>query len=91
MSLSAKSTLQEVFDFIRTDDHDVQVLPVTLSKPDDEWARMMIIIQGKPNTANHIMANLMTSVQEMFELAEQHAASVDSKKLGDDVKLEIVS
>jgi len=96
LSLSPDSTLQEVFDFIRTEDHDVQVLPVTLSKKEDKWARMMIIIQGKPNTANHIMANLMTAVQDMFDQAEQHAASkppalVDStgEPLTDDVKLDL--
>lgn len=74
MSLSPKSTIEELFDFIRNPEQDVQVLPVTLSKPDDTEARMMIVIQGAPNTSNHIMANLMTAVQEMYDLAEQQAA-----------------
>ena len=94
LSLSKDSTLEEVFDFIRSDEHDVQVLPVTLNKPDDKWARMMVIIQGKPNTANHIMANIMTVVQDMFDQAEQHAASKapklvgsDGEQLTDDVKV----
>ena len=102
MSLSKNSTLQEVFDFIRNDEHDVQVLPVTLTSKNDDRARLMILIQGKPNTAHHIMANLMTSVQDMYDLAEQVNATpptedskivgTDGEVLGDDgPKLEIVS
>lgn len=93
MSLTPDSTLKEVFDFVHDDEHDVRVLPVTLTKKNDKIARMMILITGKTETANHIMANLMTTVQEMYDLAEQHAASkmVDStgEKLTDDVKLVI--
>lgn len=74
MSLSKDSTLNEMFAFVRNPDQDVQVLPVTLSAPGADFAQMMIVIQGKANTANVIMANLMTSVQEMYELAEQKAA-----------------
>ena len=75
MSLTKDSTLKELFDFIYNPDEDVQVLPVTLSAKTDPRARLMIVIQGKALTANVIMANLMTSVQEMYELAEQNRAS----------------
>jgi len=99
LSLSKTSTIQELFDYIQNDDHDVQVIPVTISKPSDEVARLMIVIQGAPNTANHIMANLMTSVQDMHDLAEQKESEdpkpaivgSDGEALTDDVKLEIVS
>lgn len=74
-TLTAKSSLEEVFDFIRNPEQDVQVLPVTLNKPSDAEARMMILIQGKPDTANVLMANLMTYIQEMYDLAEQQAAA----------------
>lgn len=92
MSLTPDSTLKETFDFVYDPDSDVQVLPVTLSKNDDEHARMMILIQGKPNTANVIMANLMTYIQEMHDLAEQKEAeqaivAPDGEPLGDEPRI----
>ncbi len=93
MSLTPDSTLKEVFDFIYQEDHDVQVLPVTLSKEGDDHARLMILIHGKKKTANHIMANLMHAVQEMHNLATQEEEAhpellLDSaaEELTDDVK-----
>ena len=74
MSLSKDSTLTELFDFIYNPEQDVQVQSVTLSKPGDERAQLMIIIQGKEETSHVIMANLMTAVEEMHQLAEQKAA-----------------
>lgn len=72
MSISKDSTLKEVFDFVTTDDpKDVHVMPVTLTTKQDKRARLLIIIEGSANTAHHIMANLMTSVQDMHDLAEQ--------------------
>lgn len=74
MSLSKNSTLTEVFEFIYNPEQDVQVMPVTISKPNDPVAKMMIVIQGKPHTSHVIMANLMTYIQEMYDLAEQKDA-----------------
>lgn len=79
MSLSKDSSLKEVFDYIRDDSIDVHVMPVTLTEKTDENAQMMILIQGKANTAHHIMANLMTAVQDMYDLAEQRNAMPASK------------
>ncbi len=87
MSLSKKSTLEEVFEFVKNDEHDVQVIPVTLSKPKDDFARLMILIQGTSATANTIMANLMTAVQEMHDLAAQKDADDAPKLVGSDGKL----
>lgn len=98
MSLSKDSTIGELFEFIKNEEQDVQVVPVTLSKPDDKVARLMILIQGAPNTSNHIMANLMTAVQDMHDLALQQETDggtgivgTDGEELTDDVQLEIVS
>lgn len=74
MKLTPDSSLKEVFDFIYNHEVDVQVMPVTLSKNTDTTARMMILIQGKHNTASVIMANLMASIQEMHDLATQKEA-----------------
>lgn len=92
MSLTPDSSLKEVFDFIYDPEIDVQVMPVTLSKNDDENARMMVLIQGKQQTATVIMANLMTYIQEMHDLAEQKAAeqaivAPDGEPLGDEPKI----
>lgn len=87
MSLSKESTLQEVFDFIRNDEHDVQVVPVTISKVGAEYAQLMILIQGAAATASTIMANLMTAVQEMHDLAAQDAANDAPRLVGVDGKL----
>ena len=76
-TLTQQSSLEEVFDYIRNPEQHVQVLPVTLNKPDEDEARMMILIQGAPETANVLMANLMTHIQEMYDLAEQQAATND--------------
>ena len=97
MSLSKNSTLQEVFDFIRNDEADVQVQAVTLTEATDKHAELMLLIQGKADTAQHIMANLMTAVQDMHDLSEQrHVApeqeepqpaviiGTDGEVLGDD-------
>ena len=48
--------------------------------------QLMIIIQGTKNTANVIMANLMNSVQEMYDLAAQKEADETPKILGADGK-----
>lgn len=95
-TLSINSSLKEVFEFVRDPEIDVQVHPVTISRPEDEHARMMIIIQGKPNTSSVIMANLMTAVNDMYDQAAQHEASeeagpklvgTDGQELTDDVDL----
>ena len=80
MSLSKDSTLRELFDHIYDAEIDVQVMPVTLSKSEDDIAQLMILIQGKPKTSHHIMANLMTAIQDMYDLAEQRNAMPESGK-----------
>jgi hypothetical protein len=92
--------LEEVFDFIYDPEQDVQVQAVTLAKLEGR-ARLMILIQGKPNTAQHIMANLMTNVQDLHDRAEQREAmppedeskivGTDGEVLSDQPQLEIVS
>ena len=80
-------------------ENDVQVLPVTVSGKDDDIARMMILIQGKHDTASTIMANLMAYVEEMHKLASdveaQKAANgdivgTDGKPLEDEPRIELL-
>lgn len=79
MSLSKDSTLQEVFDHIRTDDGTIRVMPITLTQGAEE-AELMILIQGPAKTAHHIMANLMTAIQDMHDLSEQRNSMPASTK-----------
>jgi hypothetical protein len=91
MSLTKDTTLQELFNFVYNPDHDVQVIPVTVSKPSEDVARYMIVIQGKPKTAGMILAALMTQVEDMWARAEQQHAiqkpAVAAKKLGDEPQI----
>ena len=80
--LSEDPTLSELFEFIRDPEADVRVLPVTVKQTDNE-AQLFIAIQGTPMTANTIMAQLMTLVQDMYDMAEQQgnmAAPAPNKK-----------
>lgn len=92
-ALSEKSTLEDLFAVV-TPDEGVQALPVTMNNTPDGKAQMMIVIAGDHATANVIMANLMTIVQEMHDTAEQQEAlieDVDGNKLNDDESPIIVS
>lgn len=80
MSLSKDSTLAELFAFTRNPDNDVQVMPVTLSNNNDPHAELMIIIQGKSDTAHTIMAGLMQQINDMHDISEQAEAAEAAKK-----------
>ncbi len=91
MSLSKKSTLEEIFAEIEMDEPGVQVLPVTVSKPKDPVAHLMIIIQGQPNMAHSILAQLMAQIAEMHESAEKAHAHVEPEnEPPKDLKLEVI-
>jgi hypothetical protein len=79
LSLSKNSTLAELFAFTRNPENDVQVMPVTLSENNDPHAELMIIIQGKSDTAHTIMAGLMQQISDMHDIAEQHEAEKKAK------------
>ena len=77
--LSEESTLQELFDHIAVSE-GVNVMPVTL-KQDENDTRLMIIIQGRHDTASVILAQLMTLVQDMFDTAEQVEKDSDKSRI----------
>ncbi len=68
-NLTPDSTLDEVFNFIKTDE-GVRVHAVTL-KQEEKDSRMMILIQGTHETASVIMAQLMTLVNDLRDTETQ--------------------
>lgn len=83
--LTEKSTLEELFDFVAPEEEDaIGVFPVTMKPRVEGRAEMMIVITGAPNTANVIMANLMTAVGDMHDLAAQQQAEEEPEDDDDD-------
>lgn len=74
--LGPDSQINEIFDFLRPDE-GCGVFPVSMAKRDDGKADMLIVITGSAGEANVMMANLMTYVNEMHEVAEQKKADED--------------
>lgn len=68
-TLGPNSTIRELMDAVRVEE-GTNVVPVTL-KANAEFAEMMVIITGKPEDANVIMANIMTLIGDMYDKAEQ--------------------
>lgn len=91
--LSRTSSIEDVFDAIFVEG-GTQVRPMVFSEPNAERMEMAILIQGHPDTAEHILSTLMAHLEQMHEHSEQQAKveMIDSsgKKLGDNV-VELVS
>lgn len=81
--LSPDSTLRELFKVIEVEE-GVNVVPVSLNKSEDNIARLMIAIVGSPSEANVIMANLMSFVDDMHDMAAQHEADEGVNVVGMD-------
>ena len=77
MSLTPESTISEVFEFFDTGEGAVQVVPVTIKQQDDD-TRLAIFIKGEHETASVIMAELMSRVEELFDLSQQVPEPDDS-------------
>lgn len=69
--LGPKSTIEEIFEFCRPDE-GMRVVPVEIPAPKDK-AHLMILIAGNKAEANVLMANLMSYVSDMHDVAEQKA------------------
>lgn len=78
--ITPKSSIEELFAVL-TPDSGMRVVPITIP-PKDGVAQMAIVIVGKEEDANVLMANLMHYVNEMAAVAQQHEA--DQAILGAD-------
>lgn len=82
MSLGPTSTIEELFEEIMPG-NGMRVVPISVAAPEGK-ANLMIAISGSNEEATVLMANLMSYVDEMAQVAAQHEA--DQKVLGTDGK-----
>lgn len=88
-SLGPDSSLKDLFDDLRPPE-GMRVVPISLARTDGT-ADLAIIITGKEEDANVLMANLMSYVNELFAVSEQiHADKIigtDGKPVSDEPKI----
>jgi len=73
MSLSPENTIAELFSFFDRGDNPVQVVPITIKQQTDD-TQLMICIHGEHEMASVIMAELMTTVTELYDMQAQAEA-----------------
>jgi len=69
-------TISQVFEFIDISGGAVQVMPVTIDQSPLD-TRLAIFIRGEHETASTIMAKLLSDVQDLFDMQEQHRAAAE--------------
>lgn len=69
-TLGPDSSIRELFDELEVEE-GVNVVPVTISKAEDNIARNMIVICGAREEASLILANLMQYVDELYAATVQ--------------------
>ena len=70
--LSPASSIQEIFEAI-TPDEGMRVLPTQIPAPEGQ-AHLAILITGSHDECSVLMANLMSYVQDMHDVASQKEA-----------------
>jgi len=78
MSLTPENTVTEFFEFFERGENAVQVVPVTIKQQDDD-TRLMILVKGEHDAASVIFAELMTRIDELFDLQAQAEATRESE------------
>jgi hypothetical protein len=77
--ITPETTLSEIFEFLDRGENAVQVVPMTVKQQSDD-TRLAIFIHGEHDAASVIMAELMTRIDELFDLqAQAEAAAVEPK------------
>ena len=74
--MTPENTLNDFFEFFDRGENAVQVVPMTIKQQDDD-TRLAIFINGNHKEASVIMAELMTRIDELFDLQEQAEATVN--------------
>jgi len=72
--LSPENTLNEFFEFFDRGEGAVQVVPITIKQQQDD-TRLAILVRGEHDTASVIFAELMTRIDELFDMQAQVEAS----------------
>jgi len=78
MSLTPENTVNEFFEFFERGENAVQVVPVTIKQQEDD-TRLAIFVRGNHEAASVIFAELMTRVDELFDMQAQVEASRESE------------
>lgn len=76
--LGPDSSIRELFEEIQVD-AGANVVPVAVSKAEDDIARLMICICGAQEEARLIFANLMTYVDQMYAASKQEEANAEAE------------
>jgi len=77
--LTPHSTVDDVFEFLEgAADGAVQVVPISFKEQADD-TRLAIFIKGHHETASVIMAELVTTINELFALQEQQEAAENER------------
>ena len=77
--ITPTSTITEVFDFLTgaaEPGSAVQVVPITFRETEKD-TRLSIFIKGERETASYIMAELVTTIQNLFEQQQQQEARAE--------------
>lgn len=74
--MTPENTINEFFEFFDRGEASVQVVPITIKQQEDD-TRLAIFIHGKHAESSVIMAELMTRIDELFDLQAQAEATVE--------------
>lgn len=77
--LTPENTLREFFEFFDRGENAVQVVPVTIKQQADD-TQLAIFIHGEHAAASVIMAELMTRIDELFDLQTQVEAQAGEQE-----------
>lgn len=76
--MTPENTINEFFEFFDRGENAVQVVPMTIKQQQDD-TRLAIFIHGEHEPASVIMAELMTKIDELFDMQAQVEASRGSE------------
>jgi len=76
--MTPENTLNEFYEFFDRGENAVQVVPITVKQQEDD-TRLAIFIHGEHEAASVIMAELMTKIDELFDMQAQAEAVSDEK------------
>ena len=74
--MTPENTLNEFFEYFDRGENAVQVVPMTIKQQTDD-TRLAIFIHGEHEAASVIMAELMTKIDELFDLQAQAEATIE--------------
>ena len=72
--LTPESTINEVFEFFDMEGAGLRVIPITIKQQADD-TRLAIFLKGEHEITSVMMAELMTRIDELHDLAAQGDAT----------------